>query len=127
MRRSTIALVLIYRPRRELMAGPIKTFRRSEPVVAMAVVQMLISSGLTLGVAFGLTLTADQITALLGFVNPLLMLISALVTRRLTWAPATVEAILESPIETQKVVVVETTANPATTTSTPPEEASSDY
>ena len=64
---------------------------RTEPVYANAAIMAVLSSALSLVVAFGFNLSPDQVAAILGLANPLLMLIGAIATRSIVWAPASVD------------------------------------
>ncbi len=67
---------------------------RTEPVAINAAIMAVLSGVLSLLVAFGFDLTPDQVAAILGVANPLLMLIGAAVTRSIVWSPASVETFL---------------------------------
>ncbi len=64
---------------------------RTEPVYANVAIIAVLSSALSLVVAFGFELSPDQVAAILGLANPLLMLIGAVATRSIVWAPASVD------------------------------------
>lgn len=75
---------------------------RTEPVYAHAAIMALISTALSLLVAFGFDLSTDQVTAILGFANPLIMLIGAVATRSIVWAPASVDEAFNAPGHPEK-------------------------
>lgn len=70
---------------------------RTEPVYANAAIMAVLSSALSLVVAFGFNLSPDQVAAILGLANPLLMLIGAIATRSIVWAPASVDEAFNAP------------------------------
>ena len=64
---------------------------RSEPVYAHAAIMALISAAVSALVAFGFDLTTEQVAAILGLANPLIMLVGAVATRSIVWAPSSVD------------------------------------
>lgn len=70
---------------------------QKEPVYATAAITVVVQAALAALVAFGFELSADQVAAVLGLVNGILILIAAIATRNIVWAPASVEAALYAP------------------------------
>lgn len=70
---------------------------RTEPVFVNTAIMAVLSAALSLLVAFGFELTSDQVAAILGFANPLLMLIGAIVTRSIVWSPTSVDEAFHAP------------------------------
>lgn len=65
---------------------------RREPAAIVGAIAALVQAALVVAVAFGLHLTADQITALAALAAVVVPLVQAIVTRSKVYAPATVDA-----------------------------------
>lgn len=65
-----------------------------EPLVSVATITALASAVLVLVVAFGLKLSADQMTALIGFIAVAAPIVVAVVGRMKVFSPATVRAMM---------------------------------
>lgn len=70
---------------------------RTEPVYAHTAIMAVISAALTLAVTFGFDLSSEQVAAILGLANPILMLIGAIATRSIVWSPASVDEAFHAP------------------------------
>lgn len=70
---------------------------KTEPVYLNTAIMAVLSAALSLLVAFGFDLSPDQVAAILGFANPLIMLIGAIATRSIVFAPATVDEQFYAP------------------------------
>jgi hypothetical protein len=70
---------------------------KKEPAVIIGAIGSVVTSIVALLVAFGLNLTVDQQTAIVGVVLTVTPLIVGLITRQYVFAPATVAALEEEP------------------------------
>lgn len=65
-----------------------------EPLVGVAAITALVIAGLALFVSFGLNISNDQQSAILGIIAPLAVVATALWSRVRVYSPATVRAML---------------------------------
>lgn len=70
---------------------------KKEPAVIIGAIASVVTSLVALAVAFGLDLTQDQQTAIVGVVVTVTPLIVGIITRQYVFAPATVAALEAEP------------------------------